>query len=194
LFVVSEFFLFVSAFGVYLNLRLNLSNFGLYSVFPVFPTIAFSLPFSNLFILLTSGFPLSSSQIFSKTGNLEMFLFGMFHTLSASLLFIGLQLKEFTYSYFSLYDNIIGSIFYFTVGTHGSHVIIGSLFIYYILIASSLPIAPSPTVIDIIDLKNVVVKKSNFELLLKKVIKKLKKINKFIILIKINKNKGPKDC
>lgn len=136
LFVLSEFFLFVSAFWSYINLRLNLSNFGLYSLFPLFPTIAFSLPFSNLFILLTSGFPLSSSQVFSKLGSLELFLMGLMQTLGASLLFISLQLKEFAYSYFSFYDNVLGSVFYFTVGTHGSHVIVGSIIIYYSLLST----------------------------------------------------------
>ena len=136
LFVLSELFLFVGAFGLYINLRLNLSNFGLYSLFPLFPTISFSLPLSNLFILLTSGFPLSSSQIFSKVGNLEMFIIGLIHTLGSSLLFIFLQLKEFTFSYFSIYDTVLGSIFYFTVGTHGSHVMVGSIILYGCLLLS----------------------------------------------------------
>lgn len=148
LFVMSEFFLFVSAFAGYINLRLNLSNFGLFSLFPLFATIAFSLPFSNLFILLTSGLPLSSSQIFSKCGNLELYIMGLVQTLGASFLFIALQLKEFTYSYFSLYDNILGSIFYFTVGLHGSHVMVGSIIIYFVFLALSLSISISNCVDD----------------------------------------------
>jgi len=138
LFVLSEFFLFVSAFGSFINLRLNLSNFGLYSLFPLFTTMVFSLPTSNLFILVTSGFPLSSSQIISKMGDFESFALGIIQTLSASLLFIALQLKEFIYSLFSFYDSVLGSIFYFTVGTHGSHVIVGSILIYFSFILSIL--------------------------------------------------------
>ena len=44
-----------------------------------------------------------------------------------SLSFIILQIKEFLYSYYSLSYSNIGSIFYFTVGLHGLHVLIGSL-------------------------------------------------------------------
>ncbi len=144
LFVLSEFFLFVSAFGSFINLRLNLSNFGLYSLFPLFSTIVFSLPFSNLFILVTSGFPMSASQIFSKIGNLETFFLGLTQTLSASSLFISLQLREFIYSLFSFYDNILGSVFYFTVGTHGSHVMVGSSLLYFGLLAATPKKTPTP--------------------------------------------------
>jgi hypothetical protein len=53
-------------------------------------------------------------------------------------------LKEFLYSYFSLSDVMIGSIFYFTTGLHGFHVLFGSfgffltlwLILYYSLVNS----------------------------------------------------------
>ena len=45
-----------------------------------------------------------------------------------------LQLKEFLYSYFSLSDCLIGSIFYFTTGLHGFHVIIGTFLFFLILV------------------------------------------------------------
>ena len=51
-------------------------------------------------------------------------------------MFLVLQIKEFFYSYLSITDCIIGSIFYFTTGLHGMHVIFGLLYFFFILIFS----------------------------------------------------------
>ena len=47
--------------------------------------------------------------------------------------FIILQCKEFLYSYFSLTDCLIGSIYYMTTGLHGFHVLLGSFLFLIIL-------------------------------------------------------------
>lgn len=53
-------------------------------------------------------------------------------TLLLGTLFIILQLKEFLYSYFSLSDSLMGSIYYFTTGLHGFHVLLGSVSLFLI--------------------------------------------------------------
>ena len=58
---------------------------------------------------------------------------GLGQSPSAGFYSIILQCKEFSYSYFSLTDCLIGSIHYFTTGLHGFHVLLGS-FLFYIII------------------------------------------------------------
>ena len=58
---------------------------------------------------------------------------GLGQSPSAGFYSIILQCKEFSYSYFSLTDCLIGSIHYFTTGLHGFHVILGSFLFYIIL-------------------------------------------------------------
>ena len=59
-----------------------------------------------------------------------------------------LQCKEFSYSYFSLTDCVIGSIHYFTTGLHGFHVLLGSflfyIIIFYIMFSSIYPLSSTP--------------------------------------------------
>jgi len=79
-----------------------------------------------VFKALFSGVPIQASQLFLKIGFLINTIEGVGQCLSCGSLFIILQLKEFLYSYFSLSDVMIGSIFYFTTGLHGFHVLFGS--------------------------------------------------------------------
>jgi len=107
--------------------------YSLFFSFPLLSSYSYSIPFSNLCILLFSSLPLQSTQIFIKIGFLNKTIESIGQSLSCGILFIILQLKEFLYSYFSLSDCLIGSIFYFTTGLHGLHVIIGSFLFFLIL-------------------------------------------------------------
>ena len=122
--------LFFSCFWCYINFRLIGSIFVLF-YFPLLSCYSFSIPFSNLLILLFSSLPIQCSQIFTKIGFLSYSIEALGQSVSAAFYFIILQCKEFLYSYFSLTDCLIGSIHYFTTGLHGFHVLLGS-FLFYI--------------------------------------------------------------
>ena len=122
--------LFLSCFWCYINFRLITSLLLLF-YFPLLSCYSFSIPFSNLLILLFSSLPVQCSQIFIKIGFLSYSIEGLGQSLSAGLYFIILQCKEFLYSFFNLTDCLIGSIYYFTTGLHGFHVLIGS-FLFFI--------------------------------------------------------------
>jgi heme/copper-type cytochrome/quinol oxidase subunit 3 len=109
-----------------------MSGFSLYFSLPLLSSYSFSIPFSNVLILIFSSLPIQSSSIFYKVGLFIQCLEQLGQTISSGILFLVLQIKEFFYSYLSISDCIIGSIFYFTTGLHGMHVIFG-LIIYYIL-------------------------------------------------------------
>lgn len=131
LMIISELMLFITCFWCLINFRIIFSS--ILFIFPLFSSYAFSIPFSNLLLLVLSSYPLNGSQIAIKNGDLLINIYLLFITLLFGLFFILLQLKEFLYSYFSLSDCYIGSIFYFTTGLHGFHVILGSYSLFIIL-------------------------------------------------------------
>ena len=139
LLILTEFMLFFSCFFYYINLRL-IQTLGLQYIFPLFNSISYSIPFSNLLILLYSSIPIQSSLILYKISYLFVYLFGLLECLIFGITFLVFQLLEFFYSYISLSDTSIGSVFYFTTGLHGFHVFIGALLLYIYLFINSIPI------------------------------------------------------
>jgi len=102
-----------------------LNAFSLFFCFPLLSSYSFAIPYSNLCILLFSSLPIQSASIFYKVGLFIGYIEQLGQTISCGIVFLVLQIKEFFYSYLSISDCIIGSIFYFTTGLHGLHVIIG---------------------------------------------------------------------
>jgi heme/copper-type cytochrome/quinol oxidase subunit 3 len=119
--------LFFSCFWSYFNLIFNTNSLFLLSLVPLFNYYSFSLPFTNLLILVFSSFPLNACFVYHKISYLYYTVECLGQTIFCSTFFILIQLKEFVYSYYSFSDCLIGSIFYFTLGLHGLHVIIGCL-------------------------------------------------------------------
>ena len=105
--------------------NLNVTFINLFISYPLLSSYSFTIPISNLFILIFSSVPIQAVQIFIKIGFLILTLEGLGQCILCGGLFIILQCKEFLYSYFSISDCMIGCIFYFTTGLHGIHVIIG---------------------------------------------------------------------
>ena len=131
LFIFSEFMLFVACFWGIINARFIC--FFVYS-FSCFISFSFSISYSNLIILLFSSLPIQSALIFYKVGLFIGIIEELGQTISCGIVFLVLQIKEFFYSYLSISDCIIGSIFYFTTGLHGMHVIFGLLFFFVIFV------------------------------------------------------------
>ena len=124
--------LFFACFWCYINFRL-IGSVLLLFYFPLVSCYSFSIPFPNPLILLFSSLPIQCSQISIKIGFFSYSIEGLGQSLSAAFYSIILQCKEFLYSYFSLTDCLIGSIYYFTTGLHGFHVLIGSFLFFIIL-------------------------------------------------------------
>ena len=132
--LLSELMLFYSCFWVLINYRLLTNAFSLLTIYPLLSSYAFSIPFSNLLILLFSSFPLNGVLISIKNGNLLISIQLLISSLAFGFIFIILQLKEFMFSYFSISDSLIGSVFYFTTSLHGIHVLLGSFNLFILLI------------------------------------------------------------
>ena len=131
--IISEFMIFLACFWCIINFRVISQGFSLFYSFAIFFTLNFAIPLSNVFILWFSSLPIQAAQIFLKIGFFINTIEGLSQSFCCGFLFIILQCKEFLYSYFSLYDCMIGSIFYFTTGLHGFHVFLGSFGFFLIL-------------------------------------------------------------
>jgi len=125
LFIYSEFMLFLAAFGSWFDHSFDVNAIYLSSCFPIFTFLPFSLPFSNLLILVFSSFSIQSSMIFATLGYLFSSLDNLSTTMGVGYTLLVVQLKEFLYTFFSASDGMIGSVFYFTVTLHAIHVFLG---------------------------------------------------------------------
>jgi len=134
LLILSELMLFFACFWGELNFRFIGNAFSLFFCFPLLSSYSFAIPYSNVIILVFSSLPIQSALILYKVGLFMCCIEFLSQTISCGIVFMILQIKEFFYSFVSISDCMIGSIFYFTTGLHGSHVFIGLLCLFVILI------------------------------------------------------------
>ena len=114
IFLISESMIFFSCFGGWLDIGLLpniflINNFPPNGALPIFP---FGIPSSNVFLLLYSSLPLQAGQIWIKLTVKGRTNEALSQTVGTGLLFLVLQLKEYTTAFFTLSDSIFGSDFY----------------------------------------------------------------------------------
>ncbi len=133
LLILSEFMLFFSVFWSLLNFRFILNVFSCFYALPLLCSFCFAIPYSNVIVLLFSSLPIQATIIFYKVGLFFCIIEQLGQTVSCGTVFLVLQLKEFFYSFHSITDCMIGSIFYFSTGLHGAHVLFGLFYFVCIL-------------------------------------------------------------
>ena len=77
--------------------------------------------------LVYSSLPLQAALLWIKKGVKSRTLECMGQVIACGVLFLYLQLKEYTSAFFTISDSMYGSAFYCTTGLHGLHVTIGTL-------------------------------------------------------------------
>ena len=131
LFVTTEVLVFFSLFWAYFHsalapvLELGVS-------WPPAGVVALDakvLPLLNTLLLLASGCTVTYAHHALVGGSRNGVGVGILTTLLIALLFTALQGVEYANSSFTLMDGIYGSAFYVTTGTHGFHVVVGSVFL-----------------------------------------------------------------
>lgn len=134
LFIIREVFFFISFFWAFFHSRLR-PTIEIGSVWPpcgILPFNPFQVPLLNTVILLASGvtvtwahqFILNNDWVGSKKSLIITWILGIY--------FLILQGFEYYIASFGISDSVYGSIFFIATGFHGFHVIVGTLFLFFI--------------------------------------------------------------
>lgn len=137
-FIVSEVFFFVSFFWSYLHIflspRIEIGQSWPPLQLKNFILNPYDLPLLNSIILIRSGIFLSIAHyaIIIKKFNKAYYI--IYITLILAIIFTYIQYYEYSNTIFSIFTSSYGSTFFIITGFHGIHVIIGTIFIFIILI------------------------------------------------------------
>uniref|UniRef100_A0A343VVJ1 Cytochrome c oxidase subunit 3 n=1 Tax=Bothromesostoma personatum TaxID=27905 RepID=A0A343VVJ1_9PLAT len=99
---------------------------------------SFSVPFLNTIILLSSGISVTWAHYSLIAGNSNNLLISLVLTVLLGLLFLSLQIFEYSSCQFSFNSLVFGSCFYMLTGFHGAHVIVGTIFLFICLLRAIL--------------------------------------------------------
>ena len=97
------------------------------------PVDAWGIPALNTLILLSSGATVTWAHWGLQKGRQFQLKLGLALTVILGLVFISLQIHEYTDAAFTIRDGIYGATFYMLTGFHGFHVVLGTIMLIVIL-------------------------------------------------------------
>nr|YP_009562238.1 cytochrome c oxidase subunit III [Cheliceroides longipalpis]QAU56484.1 cytochrome c oxidase subunit III [Cheliceroides longipalpis] len=133
LFIVSEVFFFISFFWGFFHSSLS-PTIELGSLWPpcgIFPFNPFQVPLLNTVILLASGVTVTWAHQYMLNNKWDGVKNALMMTWLLGLYFLMLQGFEYYMASFGISDSVYGSTFFMATGFHGFHVIVGTLFLFY---------------------------------------------------------------
>jgi len=101
---------------------------------PFTPMAAWGIPAINTLILLTSGATVTWAHWGLKKNNRAQLKAGLALTILLGLIFIALQIHEYSSADFSIRTGIYGTTFFILTGFHGAHVTLGAIMLSVILL------------------------------------------------------------
>lgn len=131
LFILSEVMFFFAFFWGFFHSSLN-PTMEIGCIWPPKGIVGLNpwhVPLLNTFVLLTSGAFITWTHYSILGGTRKAALNSLLATIILALFFTLLQRYEYIHAPFNISDGIYGSTFYMITGLHGSHVIIGSIFL-----------------------------------------------------------------
>jgi len=131
LFILSEVMLFASFFWAFFHASLS-PNVEIGCVWPPIGLEVlnpWTVPFLNTLVLLLSGATITWAHQLILIGNFYQTTIALLITINLALFFTGLQICEYIDANFDISDGVYGSVFFMLTGLHGSHVLIGTIFI-----------------------------------------------------------------
>jgi len=131
LFIISETMFFFSFFWAFFSFSLSPSIwFGC-----VWPPVdiqcinPWGLPLLNTVLLVSSGISITNAHKHLVANKRDHFHIALLITIFYGFLFLCIQYYEYNHAQYTITDSVYGSIFYVLTGFHGTHVIIGLIFI-----------------------------------------------------------------
>nr|YP_010449160.1 cytochrome c oxidase subunit III [Anatoecus icterodes]YP_010605971.1 cytochrome c oxidase subunit III [Anatoecus dentatus]UTT72539.1 cytochrome c oxidase subunit 3 [Anatoecus icterodes]WAN81292.1 cytochrome c oxidase subunit III [Anatoecus dentatus] len=137
MFICSEVMFFFSFFFGYFFLSLNPDSYALGSCWPptgLSPINYESVPLLNTLILLSSGVSITWSHHSLIESNYNQCKIGLMLTIFLGFIFSIIQAFEYYECSFCMSDSAYGSLFFIATGFHGIHVLVGSIFLFIVLI------------------------------------------------------------
>lgn len=138
LFIISEVLFFASFFWGFFHLRIS-PDLNIGQIWPPQSIISFNplnVPLLNTIILLRSGISMTWAHHRLLIVNIKKIIKRLWITCLLGWYFSLLQLIEYSQARFNLRDSSYSSSFFIATGFHGVHVLIGSSFIFIVLIIS----------------------------------------------------------
>lgn len=136
LFILSEVFFFVSFFWAFYDAALAPTvEVGI--VWPpkgIAPLSVYRVPLLNTVILLTRGVTVTWAHHSIINDQYTNSWVRLSITVALGVYFLFMQWVEYAEASFTLADGIYGSTFFIATGFHGIHVLIGTTFLFYVLI------------------------------------------------------------
>lgn len=136
LFILSEVFFFVSFFWAFYDASLS-PTIDLGMVWPpkgINPLSVYSVPLLNTIILLTSGVTVTWAHHSIINNFFTKSFYSLLLTVILGVYFLIMQWAEYNEAQFSISDGVYGRVFFISTGFHGMHVLIGTCFLFYVLI------------------------------------------------------------
>jgi len=136
LFILSEVMFFFSFFWGFFHSSLGpeVEIGGCWPPIGIQTINAFDVPLLNTTILLSSGATVTWAHHSIIAGDRQNAIAGLIATVALGLIFTALQGMEYEEATFTIADSVYGSIFYVATGFHGLHVIIGTIFLFVMLV------------------------------------------------------------
>jgi len=137
LFILSEVFFFFSFFWAYFDASLSpVVELGM--VWPpkgIVPLEVYSVPLLNTMILLSRGLSVTWAH-HALIGNfLGKTILALLFTVVLGAYFLYMQYVEYSESQFAIRDSIYGTTFFVATGFHGMHVMVGTIFLFYVMLS-----------------------------------------------------------
>lgn len=136
LFIISEIFFFIRFFWSFFHSMFS-PDIAIGSNWPYLGIISVNyidLPLMNSLLLIRRGCSITWRHYIIIIKNNKRCIKSLIITIILGLTFILCQIVEYLNCIFRFSDGIFGSIFFIRTGFHGIHVIIGTIFIIFILI------------------------------------------------------------
>jgi len=136
LFILSEVFFFLSFFWAFYDRSLA-PTLELGIIWPpkgIIPLSVYSVPLLNTLILLSRGITVTWAHHRLMINFFKKRVIRLGLTVILGIYFIYIQWLEYNEAIFSIRDGVYGRTFFIATGFHGIHVIIGTSFLFYVLI------------------------------------------------------------